>query len=93
MLHTHLYQRYSVTMTETPLRRAARALAIEESGTDCYDGLDDEMQAGLLRRATAVLQACWEPSDAQIQAARDFVTINHPADVWPAMIDAAIAEG
>ena len=79
-------------MTDTPLHRAARALMKSQSGVDDFDALDDEMQAGLLDDVRAVLQAVWEPSDAMINAARDVVTINHPADVWPAMVDAALAE-
>lgn len=80
-------------MTDTPLRRAARALMLSQSGVDDFDALDPEMQAQVLKDVAAVLQACWEPSDAMILAAQDVATINHPADVWPAMIDAAIAEG
>ena len=79
-------------MTDTPLRRAAQALMKSQSGVDDFDALDDEMQASLLDDVRAVLKAMWEPSDTMIDAARDFVTINHPADVWPAMIDAALAE-
>ena len=79
-------------MTDTPLRRAARALMKSQSGADDFDALDPEMQSGLLDDVRAVLQAVWEPSDAMIAAAQDTVTINHPADVWPAMVDAALAE-
>lgn len=79
-------------MTDTPLRRIAKALMKLRSGVDDLENLDDEMQASLIEEARVVLQAIWEPSDAQIQAARDAVTINHPADVWPAMIDAALSE-
>jgi hypothetical protein len=79
-------------MTDTPLIRAARALMKRRSGVDDFERLDEEMQAELLGDARAVLEAVWEPSDAQISAAQDTVTINHPADVWPAMIDAALAE-
>ena len=79
-------------MTDTPLHRAARALMKSQSGVDDFDALDDEMQASLLDDVRAVVQALWEPSDAMIAAAQDNVTINHPADVWPAMVDAALAE-
>lgn len=85
--------RDSEPMTDTPITRAARRMAQIESGTDCFDQLDDGEQERLREVVRGVLQAVWEPSDSMIQAAQDTVTINHPADVWPAMIDAAIAEG
>lgn len=44
-------------MTDTPLTRAARALAYHEGGQDCYDGLDEAMQQSLLESVRVVQEA------------------------------------
>lgn len=48
-------------MTDTPLIRAAHALALSDSGEDCYDSLDDAMQLKLQESARAVLASQWMP--------------------------------
>jgi len=48
-------------MTDTPIVRAARALARHESGTDCYDSLDEAMQQTLQDSVRVVLESQWQP--------------------------------
>ena len=79
-------------MTKPALERAARALCSLQGLPENTKFEGRPMWESFLPNARAVLQAIWEPSDAMIAAAQDTVTINHPADVWPAMVDAALAE-
>lgn len=51
----------------SPVERAARALARHESGTDCYDGLDEAMQQTLQESVRVVLEAVREPSEDQVR--------------------------
>lgn len=46
-------------MTDTPLIRAARALALSDSGEDCYDSLDEASQERLQESVRAVLGASY----------------------------------
>ena len=80
-------------MTDTPLRRAARALMKSQSGVDDFDALDDEMQASLLDDVRAVLGQLREPSEAMIACGAQ----NEGSEVgaviaWQDMIDAALSE-
>lgn len=47
----------------TPLTRAARALALAQSGVDCFDDLEPEAQELAIEHAAAVLRAGadWQP--------------------------------
>lgn len=49
----------------SPVERAARALARHESGTDCYDGLDEAQQQTLQESVRVVLEALQEPADLE----------------------------
>jgi hypothetical protein len=75
----------------TPLMRAARALALKESGTASLDALKPELQEQVIKS----VRRCWRRLG--IRARRwswsPNVTLQDPASVWPAMIDPAIAEG
>jgi hypothetical protein len=75
------------------MQRAARALVLKESGTDSFDDLAPELQEQATESVKAVVEALREPSEAMALAARDNVTLQDPASVWPAMIDAAMDEG
>lgn len=55
-------------MTDTPITRAARRMALIESGTDCFDQLDEAMQERLRESVRAVLEAVREPAEASIEA-------------------------
>lgn len=83
-------------MTDTPLRRIARALVKSQSGVDDFDALDAEMQDSLLRDARAVLEAIREPSEAIMDAGADVIgstlALHDGPEIWRAMIDAALSE-
>jgi hypothetical protein len=85
----------------SPIDRAARALALAQSGVDEFDALDEGMQETLRQNVRAVVRAIREPSEGMAQAGFDAeATANAhktqphhvvPA-VWQAMIDAALAD-
>ena len=77
----------------TPITRAARALAKQQSGTDDYDALDPALQDALKDEVRAVLGAVREPSEGMADAG--YVHYNEdegPWRVFEAMIDAALTE-
>lgn len=79
----------------TPLRKAARALVLKESGTDSFDALSEELQEQVIESVKAVLEAMRSPSDAMLSAGSD-ASMEPPfvaEYAWQAMIDAAITEG
>lgn len=75
----------------TPVERAARALALSQSGVDCFDDLEPEAQANAIETVRAVLQAIREPNVAMVDAGWA-VQDNSMTEVWQAMIDAALAD-
>jgi hypothetical protein len=78
-------------MTDTPLIRAARALALSDSGEDCFDALDPAMQEKLVESVRVVLGAVREPSEAMIEAANVADRGMMPwTGQYQAMIDALI---
>lgn len=52
-------------------RTAARALALSQSGEDCFDALEPEAQEALRENVRAVLRTLREPSEAMIEAAAE----------------------
>lgn len=79
-------------MSESMIERVARALA-EEDG-DLYEA-NAVFWKGMAR---AAIKAMREPTEAMERAGDipgwdDAVSIGHSADVWRAMIDAALSEG
>lgn len=96
-------------MTETPLRRAARAVQVELDRLGLPADGEEWDRDDYASIARAVFQAIREPSEAMIEAWFDAdlelpegVSFEAPADIvdryhaisdWKAMIDAAIAEG
>jgi len=71
------------------LERAARALCLLQGLPENTKFEGRPMWESFLPNARAVLQAIREPSEAMALAARDVAIVEHPADVWPAMIDVA----
>lgn len=87
----------------TLINRAARALCVKESGTDCFDSLDEPAQHNLMERVRVVLEAAREPDGLMEEAGAEIVRYVHSeeseaafeddaANVWRAMLDAAMAE-
>jgi len=84
----------------TPLEKATRAMVKVESGEDCFDALDAELQARVIESVKVVLEAVREPSDtmlcageaAELPSADDVRTSDLPV-IYQVMIDAALAEG
>jgi hypothetical protein len=83
----------------TPINRAARALVLQESGVDDFDGLSPELQAQVIESVKAVLMAVREPDPVMTHAGADFIRKAHSEDghanfdgdaanAWRAMIDA-----
>lgn len=90
-------------MIDTPLIRAARALALAQSGVDDFDALDAGLQAMLVENVRAVLLAVREPTEHMTSAGTEIVQNVHAeesdiafrsdaANVWRFMIDAALGE-
>lgn len=57
--------------TDTPITRAARRMAQIESGTDCFDQLDEGEQERLRDVVRGVLEAVRKPSEAMCLAGAD----------------------
>jgi hypothetical protein len=83
----------------TPLARAARALVLQESGTDSFDALEPELQEQVIESVKAVVMALREPDPVMNHAGAQIVRSVHSdeaheafegdaANVWRAMIDA-----
>lgn len=76
----------------TPLRKAARAKVLIESGSDDFDALSEELQEQVIESVKAVLMAIREPSEAMVMAGDEQPVLDGSDKRWRAMIDAAIAE-
>lgn len=86
----------------SPVERAARALARHESGTDCYDGLDEAQQQTLQDSVRVVMDTFREPDRMMTEAGAEIVRNVHSeesgaafeddaANVWRVMIEAALS--
>lgn len=81
----------------TPIQRAARALVLQESGTDSFDGLSDELQAQVIESVKAVAEAFRDgkdPSEIATQVVPQYISRHHHFDGiyarrWEAAYDAA----
>lgn len=78
------------------VERAACALAKAQSGTDDWDGLDNDLQRQLKAEALAVIEAIREPSEAMASAGAELlgeqrghsVDASDLRDAWVVMVDA-----
>lgn len=77
-------------MTDTPLRRAARALAKHQSGVDDFDSLDEALQDALIEEVRVVLREVREPS-VEMKHASDRIAHARDEEIWQAMIDELVA--
>ena len=88
----------------TPIERAARALAIAESGVDEWNQLDDDFQEAFKDSVRAVLKALREPDGLMKHVGAHVVRNVHSEEseaefegdaamVWRRMIDAVLADG